>query len=112
MQVDLTTDELVAFLNSQLANQVAAAVVAQLKPLIEELLAMSGTQQADIDALTTAVNAAVTNLTAFATAIQAEIANLQAANPGVDTSALDTAVANLTNEVAAMSAIATPPSGP
>jgi TolA-binding protein len=67
--------------------------------------------QADIDAVTaalvsedSALNTAVTNLTAADTAIQSEIAALQAANPALDLSGLQ---AEMTKSQAASAAVAT-----
>lgn len=65
--------------------------------------------QDDIDAQVTAINAAVTSLNADVTSINNEIAALKQANPGVDTTALDAAVASLTSTVGSVTAIAPPP---
>lgn len=62
--------------------------------------------QDDVNADAAAIEAAVATLGTAVTAIEAEIAALQAANPAVDLSPLQTAVADLAPAVAAVAAVA------
>jgi len=109
MDITISVDELHAIYD-RIATRTAALLQPMFHQLSQELTAMSGTVQADLDALTAQLGTMNANLTAAVAAIQAEIAALQAANPGVDTTALDAAVAALSAEVDAVSAIAAPPS--
>lgn len=69
-------------------------------------------QQDDLNADVASIEAGVTALSDAATNIQAEIAALQAANPALDLTGLNTAVADLGNAVSAVSALQTPPAPP
>ena len=71
---------------------------------------MSETVQQKIDAVTTTVTAIDAKVAAAKTAIMAEIATLQVANPTVDLTALNAAVAQLGTDVDAVAAI--PPADP
>jgi hypothetical protein len=75
----------------------------------DTLESMMTAAQSDIDALTTAVGSAVTALEADVTSIQAEITALKAANPGVNITALQTAVSGLTSTVSSVGALAPAP---
>ena len=61
--------------------------------------------QADVDALTTAVDKVAVDLATAKTALQAEIDALAAANPAVNLSALQAAVAPLDSAVQALAAL-------
>jgi hypothetical protein len=68
--------------------------------------------QADVDALTTAVDQIASDLTATQTTLQAELDKLAAANPTVDVTALGNAIAPLDAAVQALAALTpTPPAG-
>jgi hypothetical protein len=66
-------------------------------------------QQDQLDADVAAVQAVVTDLAAATANIQAEIDALKAANPGLDLSGLDAAVAALQGAQAGVDALETPP---
>jgi DNA-directed RNA polymerase specialized sigma54-like protein len=69
--------------------------------------------QADVDALTAQVTQVATDLQTAQTTLQTEIDNLAAANPALDLSALQAAVAPLDASVQALGAITpTPPPAP
>lgn len=69
--------------------------------------------QADIDQLTQQVTQVQTDLQSSTTEIQAEIDRLAAANPQIDVSALQAAVAPLDDKVKALGQITpTPPAPP
>ena len=61
--------------------------------------------QADVDAITTAIGQVETDLKASSDAIQAELDQLAAANPGVDLTALRSAVSGLDPAVQAIGAL-------
>jgi prefoldin subunit 5 len=65
-------------------------------------------QQDDITADVQAVQQAVDDLGTAATAIEAEIAALKGANPALDLTGLDSAVASLKTAVSGVAAIAPP----
>jgi hypothetical protein len=93
----------------------AAVIVtnAQLLRSLQELHAKADilmTQQDDINADVTTIEAGVAALGTAATAIQAEIAALQAANPALDLTALNQAAADLTGAVSSVTALAPPAS--
>jgi len=83
-------------------------VLSQLR-VINLKLDVLMSQQDDINADVTTIEAGVANLGTAAAAIQAEIAALKAANPALDLSGLDKAAADLTGAVAGVAAIAAPP---
>lgn len=85
-----------------------AQVLTQLS-IINEKLDVIMSQQDEVAADVTTIEAGVANLGTAATAIQAEIAALKAANPALDLTALDKAAADLTGAVSGISAIAAPP---
>jgi hypothetical protein len=69
--------------------------------------------QADVDALTAQVDQVTADLTTAQAAIQTEIDALSAANPGVDLTALQAAVAPLDAAVVALGGLTpTPPVAP
>lgn len=111
VQINITTDELLSLMSGDVT-----AAVAALRPLIVQLQTqvstMSQSVQTDIDNLTQSINNAINNLQTAAQNIQNEIAQLQAANPGVNTSSLDQAVAALQAEVNNVSSIAPQPAPP
>lgn len=77
---------------------------------IEERQTMT---QADIDALTAQVDKVATDLAAAQAKLQTEIDNLAAANPGVDLTALQAAVAPLDAAAVALGGLTpTPPAPP
>jgi hypothetical protein len=78
---------------------------------IHERLDLMATQ-ADVDALTTAVDQIATDLTAAQSKLQAEINALAAANPGLDLTALQAAVAPVDAAVQALGALAPSPPAP
>lgn len=83
-------------------------VLAQLQ-VINEKLDVLMSQQDDINADVTAIEAGVAGLGTAAAAIQAEIDALKAANPALDLSGLDKAAADLNGAVSGITAIAAPP---
>jgi len=66
------------------------------------------TQQDDINADVTTIEAGVATLGTAQAAILAEIATLKAANPQLDLTALDKAAADMTNAVTSVAAIPPP----
>ena len=83
-------------------NRALAEQLARIEQKVDAIMSEQSQQQADINAATAAitglqatVTTVATDLTTAVANIQAEITALQAANPAVDTSALDTAVAGL-----------------
>jgi len=69
--------------------------------------------QADVDALTTAVDQVATDLGAAKTELQSEIDALSAANPGLNLTALQAAIAPVDSAVQALGALKpTPPAPP
>ena len=65
--------------------------------------------QSDIDAATSAIQATEADDAVVVANIQAELAALKAANPAVDTTALDAAVAGLPAAQASLDSLETPP---
>jgi uncharacterized protein YlxW (UPF0749 family) len=84
---------------------------AAVKQLQKEMRQMEASQQADVDALTTAVNQVSTDVENARTALQTEIDSLAAAHPSVDLSALQAAVAPLDGAVQSLSSLTPTPSG-
>ena len=85
-------------------TQILAAITAATTTTTQELYAMSESNQAHADALTAQLVALDDTLKTGVAAIVAEIATLKAGNPAVDFAPLDTAVANLGTDVAAVTA--------
>jgi septal ring factor EnvC (AmiA/AmiB activator) len=86
----------------------------RIEQKVDTIMSEQTQQQADINAATTAITGLETTLSTVAadlqgavTNIQAEITALQQANPAVDTSALDTAVAGLAAPLAALQSAGT-----
>jgi predicted negative regulator of RcsB-dependent stress response len=93
-------------------NDQVLTAVSLLGRKIDALLQEAGilmSQQDNIDADVLALTGAVDTLTASAAAIVAEVAALKAANPALDLSALDAAVAGLSPAVQAIADIAPVP---
>lgn len=113
MEITVTLEELHAVYDAIAARTVALLLpyIRQLSADLQELKTMSGTAQADIDAMTAQLGVLNTNLQTAVVNIQAAIAALP---PNVNTAALDAAVAALSTEVDAVSAIApaAPPAPP
>jgi predicted negative regulator of RcsB-dependent stress response len=80
-------------------NKIIAALAA-LTTKVDKLMS----DQSHLDAQVAAINAGVAALTTAATNIAAEIAALKAANPAVDFTGLDAAVASLGAAVTAVQA--------
>lgn len=97
------TREIVA-LRADLATSTAA--------ILQEIRAMSASNQATADADTAAILKAVADIGDAVTNIQAEIAALEANNPSIDLTGLNAAVAQLQPAVDAVTAIAPPPPPP
>jgi hypothetical protein len=68
--------------------------------------------QADVDAVTTAVDQVATDLVTTQSALQAEIDSLASTNPSLDLSALQAAVAPLDASVQALAALKPTPAAP
>ena len=83
----------------------ARAILAELAALTAKVDHMSQTNQQHADAIAAQLTAIDATLKTGVAAITAEIATLKAANPAVDFTAVDTAVANLGTDVAAAAAI-------
>jgi septal ring factor EnvC (AmiA/AmiB activator) len=69
-------------------------------------------QQTQVDQDVQAVEGDVAAINEAVTAIQAEISGLQSANPGIDLSGLNSAVNDLANATAAVSAVPPAPAAP
>jgi hypothetical protein len=82
-------------------------ILNQLKTVNKKLDVLMS-QQDDITADVTTIEAGVANLGTAVTAIQAEIDALKAANPQLDLSGLDKAAADLTGAVSSVTALAPP----
>jgi hypothetical protein len=82
------------------------AALALLTSIQQELIIMSQTNQQHADAIAAQLTTIDATLKTGVAAITAEIATLKAANPAVDFTAVDTAVANLGTDVAAATAAA------
>lgn len=76
---------------------------------IDELRKAQMSTQADVDALTAAVNQVSTDVATAQTTLQAEIDKLAAANPALDLSGLTAAVGALDPAVQALDALAPTP---
>jgi hypothetical protein len=79
----------------------------RIAPLEEGISTMA--TQADVDALTTAVDQVTTDLAAAKTNLQGEIDKLSSANPTLDITGLQTAVAPLDTAVQALGALTPTP---
>ena len=88
----------------------SANVAAAQAAITQEITTMSGTVQSQLDAITAQLGTIDTTLETAVTAIEAEIASLQAANPTVDFTGVNAAVAKLQTDVSAAAAI--PPAAP
>ena len=84
----------------------ARAILAELATLTAKVDTMSQTNQQHADAIAAQLTTIDATLKTGVAAITAEIATLKAANPAVDFTAVDTAVANLGTDVAAAAAAA------
>jgi hypothetical protein len=84
----------------------ARAILAELATLNAKVDLMSQTNQQHADAIAAQLTTIDATLKTGVAAITAEIATLKAANPAVDFTAVDTAVANLGTDVAAATAAA------
>jgi hypothetical protein len=84
----------------------ARAILAELATLNAKVDLMSQTNQQHADAIAAQLTTIDATLKTGVAAITAEIATLKAANPAVDFTAVDTAVANLGTDVAAAAAAA------
>jgi hypothetical protein len=84
----------------------ARAILAELATLNAKVDHMSQTNQQHADAIAAQLTTIDATLKTGVAAITAEIATLKAANPAVDFTAVDTAVANLGTDVAAATAAA------
>jgi chromosome segregation ATPase len=78
---------------------------------IDEKLEKLMSQQDEINAAAQAIEADVARIAAAVAAVQAEIAALQQANPGLDLTALNQAVADLGNATTSVEALE-PPAAP
>ena len=96
-------------------NAQVLTAVTRLASKVDVILTQIGilmSQQDDISADTAAIVQAVTDLGTAVTNVQAEIDQLKAANPALDLTALDAAVASLQPAVAGVQALApAPPAG-
>jgi hypothetical protein len=108
MQVNLTTDELIAFLNGTLASQVADAVVAKLLPLFQvvqqeetQIMATIADIQAAVANETTVEQGVITLLGQLSQELQAAIA---ANDPAAMQAVVDQINANSANLAAAVQA--------
>jgi hypothetical protein len=98
-------------------NAQVLTAVTRLASKVDVILTQIGilmSQQDDISADTAAIVQAVTDLGTAVTSVQAEIDQLKAANPALDLTALDAAVASLQPAVAGVQGLvppAAPPAG-
>lgn len=83
--------------------------VSELEQKVDHFMAVT---QADLDALTSAINGVGTALASDVTNITAEIAALQSANPNLDLTGLQGAVSSLQATQASVDALDTPPVSP
>jgi hypothetical protein len=89
------------------ASAGTTAILAAIEQLSKDLQTMSQTNQQHADAIAAQLTTIDATLKTGVAAITAEIATLKAANPAVDFTGVDAAVANLGTDVAAAAAVPT-----
>lgn len=112
-----TLQKQVSTLQSQVATlqkQSPASLQSQITTLQSQVTTLTKdvakmATQAEVDALTTAVNGVSADLTAAVANISAELTALQNANPSLDLTGLTTAVSGLQGVQATVDALETPP---
>lgn len=105
-QVVETARKIYEFLSEGGVEPVSSAAMRHIDARFDTIERNQMSSQADVDALTTAVENLNTQLTAADSAIQQEISTLQ--GQGVDTTNLQSAVSDLSNAVAATQALVPP----
>lgn len=87
-------------------NQLWQLISGRISHLERLVIQMAKATQAQLDADTTQITDAVSQLGGAVTAIQTELDNLKQANPDLDASALDAAVAQLNSSVSSVQSLA------